>query len=362
MNNNAYVAIMAGGIGSRFWPKSREAMPKQFLDILGTGETLIQATFKRFQKIVPTDHIYIVSNEKYTPLIKEQIPDIKDEQIVAEPIRRNTAPCVALMAYKLAALNPNACFVIAPSDHLIVETDEFAKYINKALDFATNKDALLTLGIKPHRPHTGYGYIQYDDETCTVDGICKVRTFTEKPSAELASSFIESGDFLWNAGIFIWHNRSIIKAFETHQPDIAEVFAEGKSQYNTYQEQAFIDKAYKLCPNISIDYAIMEYAQNVYTIPSNFGWSDLGTWLSLWEQHSRDFLGNAVSGDNVIMYDTENCLIDAPKDKLVIIQGLPNYCCVIDSGDVLLVARLKDEAKLKEIHNEVKRETGKKYF
>ena len=359
-NSNFYVAIMAGGIGSRFWPQSRINRPKQFLDVLGTGKTLIQTTYERFAKIVPEDHIYIVTGEIYVEEMKKQLPTLQDFQIVAEPARRNTGPCVAYIAYKLAAINPDATFIVAPSDHLILEPDAFTEQIHKALDFAANQDALVTLGIKPHRPDTGYGYIQYDEDKPSEE-LYKVKTFTEKPNLELAKVFIESGDFLWNSGIFIWHVQRIISAFRTHSAAISELFEEGEKIFNTEEEQAFVEKAYSLCRNISIDYAIMEHAENVYVLPSSFGWNDLGTWTSLWENHGKDYFDNAVEGENVMLYDTQKSVIMAPKDKMVIVQGLEGYC-VVDTEDVLMICRLEDEQKVKQMNADVKKAKGMKFM
>lgn len=357
--SHVYVAIMAGGIGSRFWPKSRIKQPKQFLDILGIGKTLLQSTYERFCKIVPSDHIYIVTGEIYSDLIKEQLPDIQDFQIVAEPMRRNTAPCVAYIAHKLQAKDPNAVFVVAPSDHLILETDAFVSVVRKALDFAAQNDVLVTLGINPTRPHTGYGYIQYDEDT-EREGVYKVKTFTEKPSYDLAKTFLDSGDFLWNSGIFIWDVRCIVKAFELYQGDMNDLFLDGKGVYNTSEEKDFIASAYSQSKSISIDYAIMEHAENVQVIPASFGWSDLGTWMSLWEKHAKDENGNAFQGNNVMMYDSENCMVVAPKDKLVIVQGLQDYC-VVDSGDVLMICNIEDEEKIKEMSRDAAKQKRERY-
>ncbi len=357
---NRYVAIMAGGIGSRFWPKSRKNYPKQFLDILGTGETLIQTTYKRFQKLVPEENIFIVTGTDYVSLIKEQIPTINDRQILAEPARRNTAPCIAYMASKLAAIDPDATFVVAPSDHLITEQAHFLEILESALGFAYRSDTMVTLGIKPHTPHTGYGYIQYDLDGSSQDNVFKVKTFTEKPSLEMAKTFVESGEFLWNSGIFVWHVKTIMDAFKEFQPEIYEVFAEGANFYNTDEEDDFVKQAYAQCRSISIDYAIMEHAKNVCVIPSNFGWSDLGTWTSLWERHPKDYLGNAIEGEKVMVYDAENCMVLAPDDKMVILQGLQDYC-IIDTKDVLLICRLDQEQRIKDFNTEARRIYGEDF-
>lgn len=359
MNHN-YVAIMAGGIGSRFWPMSRESWPKQFLDILGVGRTLIQSTFDRFSKICPVDHIYILTNQRYRDLVKEQLPDIPEENILGEPMRKNTAPTIAYFSEKIHKIDPNANTVVAPSDHLVLDEGKFIEVINRGLEFTASHDALVTLGIKPSRPDTGYGYIQYHEDEAN-EHTYKVKTFTEKPSLKLAKTFIKSGDFLWNSGIFIWKVKAILSAFAEHLPEVQEVFEEGQEYYNTDQEAAFAQKAFSICSNISIDYGVMEKANNVYVIPADFGWSDLGTWASLYSNLERDYLGNAVSGKKVIVHDATDCMIHAKDDKLVVLQGLKNFI-VVDTDDVLLVFKKDKEQELKQIVSEVKRMKGDKYL
>jgi mannose-1-phosphate guanylyltransferase len=316
---NRYCVIMAGGIGSRFWPMSRTAHPKQFMDILGTGQTLLQQTYTRFLRLCPKENIFVVTNDSYVDLVKEQIPGITDATILSEPMRKNTAPCVAYACYKIAELNPNAVTVIAPSDHLITKEDTFVKAIKSCFKKAMSEDCLVTLGIRPSRPDTGYGYIQYvESEVQESDArIKKVKTFTEKPDLEMAKFFLQSGDFLWNSGIFIWSIKSILKAFETHSPEMAALFKEGAGVYNTPQETAFIGDVYAHCKNISIDYAVMEKADNVYVRSSVIGWSDLGTWGSLYDHIPADDSKNAVVGKNVITYNSKNCIVNVPKDNLV---------------------------------------------
>ncbi len=358
---NTYVAIMAGGIGSRFWPQSRISYPKQFLDILGTGESLLTTTFKRFSKIVGKDNIFIVTNERYADLCKEHLPDIKEEMILKEPSRRNTAPCIAYVTYKLAQQNPYAKLIVAPSDHLITDTDAFKDRITEGIEFVSGSNTLLTLGIRPTRPDTNYGYIQFHEEA-DQDNIHRVRTFTEKPNLEIAQSFLESGDFLWNSGIFLWSVQAIIEAFQQHLPEIAELFEEGKSAYNTPKEEAFLQDAYANCRNISIDYGIMEKAQNVYVIPSSFGWSDLGTWTSLWDNADKDEKGNVIHGSNIMAYGNENTLIKTSgEERLVIVQGLKD-CCVIDTKDALLICQLNQEHVLRKINDDIKEQKDKKYL
>ncbi len=354
---------MAGGIGSRFWPVSRTEFPKQFIDFFGTGQTLIQSTYNRFLNICPPENIFIVTNETYTGIIKEQLPAIKDNQILAEPIMRNTAPCVAYGAMKIAQLNPEATIVVAPSDHTIAQQDKFIEAINRALAAAATNDCLVTLGIKPSRPDTGYGYIQYEDETLASDeGIHKVRLFTEKPNLELATSFIQSGDFLWNAGIFIWSAKAINKAFEKHLPDMYEIFHAGEPFYNTDAEAGFISNAYQQCTNISIDFGIMEKADNVYVLPSEFGWSDLGTWASIYEMAEKDYVGNAVIPiDKVMMFNSSNCMVNVPDGKLVVLQGLHDYI-VVESNNILMICPRSEEQHVKLVVADVKAKHGSKYI
>jgi len=353
---------MAGGIGSRFWPMSRTSHPKQFMDILGTGETLLQQTYNRFLKLCPKENIYIVTNDSYVGLVNEQIKGIKSKNILSEPARKNTAPCVAYACYKIAQMNPDALTVIAPSDHLITKEDTFVKAIKACYAKAASEDCLVTLGINPSRPDTGYGYIQFkESEIAEKDKrIKKVKTFTEKPDLEMAKFFLQSGDFLWNSGIFIWSVKSVIKAFEKHCPDMDAIFKEGNDKYNTPQEIDFINKAYTSCKNISIDYAIMEKAENVYVRSSIIGWSDLGTWGSLYEHVKQDDNKNAVVGKNVMLYDSKNCIVNVPKDKLVIMQGLDDYI-VVESDGILLICKKEDEQQIRNFVNDVKVNKGEKF-
>lgn len=360
MNSNTYVAIMAGGIGSRFWPASRTEKPKQFLDILGTGKTLIQATYDRFLKICPKENIFILTHSDYIHLVKQQLPEITDIQILTEPARKNTAPCIAYGAFKINKINPNANIIVAPSDHIILNEDEFVRIAEQAIHFVANNNALCTLGIRPTRPDTGYGYIQYFEDP-TAEGIHKVKTFTEKPKKEVAKQFIESGDFLWNGGIFIWNVKSILYALEKHLLEVYEAFMEAEPFMLTQKEHNAIEKAFVTCPSISIDYGIMEKADNVYTLPSSFGWSDLGTWASLYEEKEKDYLNNAVNGKNVVVYDSTNNIINVPQKKLVVIQGLENFI-VVDTEDVLLICNKDEEQRIKEFTRDIKMNKGEKYL
>lgn len=360
MNQHHYVAIMAGGIGSRFWPKSRTAYPKQFLDILNTGKSLIQWTYERYAAFMPDENIFVVTSAEYVHIVAEQLPKIPKENILAEPSRKNTAPCVAYIAFKLLQKDPQASLVVAPSDHMILDGEGFKSIASKALDFVSNHSAFITLGIKPTYPNTGYGYIQHET-TSDVTDIYKVKTFTEKPNLELAKTFLASGDFLWNAGIFVWKAKDVVDAFEKYQPEMFELFDNEKNNFNTPEETAAIHRIYPLCTNVSIDFAIMEKANNVYVIPSSFGWSDLGTWNSAYENLDKDYLGNAVATENVIVIDATKCMISAPQEKLLVLQGLDDFI-VVDTKDVLLICKKEKEQAIKEYVAEVKRNKGDKYL
>ncbi len=357
-SNNTYVAIMAGGIGSRFWPGSRVARPKQFLDILGVGKSLIRLTFERFLKLCPADHIYILTNAMYKDLVLEHLPELTEEQVLCEPSRNNTAPCVAYMAFKMHERNKTANFIVAPSDHIILNENNFIDTIKTGLDFTAENDALLTLGIQPNRPDTGYGYINYDK--AGKGRVHRVVKFTEKPDLETAKSFLASGDYLWNAGIFVWSSQAILKAFREYAPQIFDVLAEGKDAYNTPGEATFINENYPKTDKISIDYAILEKADNVYTIPSEFGWSDLGTWASLHAELDKDEDQNVVTGGQAICYDSKNCLVRVPKGKLVVLKDMDDYI-VVDEEDVLLIFPKSKEQEIKAVTQQLK-ENGAEGF
>jgi mannose-1-phosphate guanylyltransferase len=359
---NQYCIIMAGGVGTRFWPMSTTSHPKQFLDILGTGRTLIQQTFDRFKDLCPPENIYVVTSEIYETLVAEQLPLIPKANILTEPTRRNTAPCVAYASYKIHKLNPHAITVVAPSDHLIIKEDVFIKAIKSCFAKAKSEDCLVTLGIKPTRPDTGYGYIQFVNETSKEKDkrIYKVKTFTEKPDHDMAKFFMESGDFLWNSGIFIWSTKSVIKSLEQNDPELATVFKDGEEFYNTPQEKDFIKKAYNVCKNISIDYSLLEKAKNVYVRSSLIGWSDLGTYGSLFNHIKHDKGNNALVGKNIIQYDCKDCIVHVPKDKLVVIQGLEDYI-VVESDGVLMICKKQDEQQIRNFVNDVKVQKGDKF-
>lgn len=354
-----YCVIMGGGIGSRFWPFSRESYPKQFLDFFGVGRSLLQMTFDRFAKIIPEENIYIVTNESYASLIKSQLPQLKDKQILLEPARRNTAPCIAYATYHIKACNPKANIVVAPSDHLILKEDIFLRDVQKALDFVRNHDALVTLGIKPSRPETGYGYIQSSDTM--IDDFTKVKTFTEKPDLELAKVFHESGEFFWNSGLFVWNANTILEAFAKFLPDVTARFDLGKGLFNTDQEHEFIKENFQYCLNISIDYGIMEKADNVYMLCVDFGWADLGTWGSLYDLAPKDEQKNAILKTNTMLYESTNNIITLDnKDRLVVIQGLDGYI-VAESGNVLLICQKEEEQRIKQFVADARLNHGPDY-
>lgn len=360
MEKNYYCVIMAGGIGSRFWPLSKTENPKQFLDILGTGRTLLQQTFDRFQKLMSPDHIFVVSNQEYRQIIINQLPEIPEDNILLEPLRRNTAPCIDYANFRIQLKDPDAKIVVAPSDHLIIKEEEFLRSVNQGLEFVAENDALLTLGILPSRPETGYGYIQSIEKT--VPGyehlaLRKVKTFTEKPDLELARVFLNSGDFYWNAGIFFWSLKTIMDSFESYLPEVHSLFKEGAGVYGTEKEQGFVYETYGNCRNISIDYGIMEKAENVFVLVSNFGWSDLGTWGSLYEQLQKDEYQNSIVGKNVFIYESSGTLVNVQDDMLVVLQGLEDYI-VVQNENIILVCKREDEQKIKQYVTDIKTEIG----
>lgn len=360
---NDYCVIMAGGVGTRFWPMSKTAHPKQFIDILGTGESLLQQTYNRFLKVCGKDNIFIVTNQQYLSLVKKQLPTIAGDRILLEPARRNTAPCIAYAAYKISSIDPDANLIVAPSDHIILREDAFIETLKAGLEATRANNWLLTLGIRPNRPDTGYGYIQYDVNEAWEknDKIFKVITFTEKPELEMAKSFLASGDFLWNSGIFLWSLKSILDAFAEHLPDVNNIFREGIGSFNTPGEAKFIKDAYTICKSISIDYGVMEKAENVHVLASDFGWSDLGTWGSLYDTRDKNEDGNTIDGNNVMMYDSSNCIVHMPKNKLCVIQGLDDYI-VVEDDDILLICRKSEEQQIRQFVNDVKVEKGDKYI
>jgi len=346
MKNN-YCVIMAGGIGSRFWPMSTVQHPKQFLDVLGIGKSLLRMTYERMLLLAPTENIYIVTNAMYKELVKQQLPELTDGQILLEPERKNTAPCITYAAAKIHQINPNATLVVAPSDHLIMKEDLFASIVNTAIETATKDDRLVTLGIKPTRPDTGYGYIEFIEDGDILPGQVKdVKHFTEKPNRELAEIFLKSGNYYWNSGIFVWKASTILHAMEKFKPALYELFTREKAKYNTPEEQAYVNSSFAACEDISIDFAVMENAKNVDVVLANFDWSDLGTWGSLYTHLEKDYNGNAVIGENVHMINSENCIVNLPNNKLALIQGLENFI-VVESGNMLMILNQHDEQNLK---------------
>ena len=355
---DTYVLILAGGIGSRFWPISRKSKPKQFIDILGTGKTLLQEAYERYLKVVPKENIYVIANDSYSGLVSEQLPEIDETQILGEPVGKNTAACVAYAAYKIADIDKNGILIIAPSDHLIQDNSNFIYQLHTAQKYARENDALVTLGLKPHRPDTGYGYIQYEEQE-EVKGVNKVITFTEKPPLELAEKFLESGDFLWNSGMFIWSTSSILKALNEHLLELSLTFAEGRGAYNTSIEKKHIERIYSEIPSVSIDNGLLEKADNVYVLPSDFGWSDLGTWKSVQEELTTDG-ENTVLNVDLEAINASNNLIVSDKKKLVVVKDLDGYF-VIDTDDALLICKVDQEQEVKKIASDITKTYKGKY-
>ncbi len=354
MKNN-FCVIMAGGIGSRFWPMSRVNYPKQFIDILGTGKSLIQQTYDRFKNIVPKENFLIVTNDLYKDLVMKQLNEITEEQVLCEPLRRNTAPCIEYANQIIQKKNQNANIIVTPADHLILDTPEFERTILSGIEFISNNDALLTLGINPSRPDTGYGYIQRetDNSFTSIKKLYKVKTFTEKPDLETAKFFIESGEFSWNSGIFLWSLNSIQKAFKKHLPDVTQLFDEHKDSFGTKLETESINTIYSSCKNISIDYGIMEKSDNVFILESDFGWSDLGTWGSLYANSDKDKNLNVIDGTQVFLFESKNSIIKVPNNKLVIAQGLDGYI-IVESNNTLLICKKENEQDIKRYIADVK--------
>lgn len=357
-NKNNFCVIMCGGIGSRFWPISRKNLPKQFLDFFGTGRSLLQQTFDRFSKVIPTENIFFVTNEGYAELICEQLPEINKEQILLEPMRRNTAPCIAWASYHIRAICPEANVVVAPSDHLILKEDEFLKAIVSGLEMAASTDKLITLGIRPNRPETGYGYIQIAEHV--RQKYYRVKTFTEKPELELAKVFVESGEFYWNSGLFMWNVNSIIQALELSLLELTSKLSAEVEVYGTEREQGFIDRVYPSCPNVSIDYGVMEKADNVIVALGDFGWSDLGTWSSLYELSQKDADDNVVLKGAAQFYDSKKNMVVMPKGRVAVIEGLEDYL-VAESDNVLLICKKGNESAIRKYVNDTQIKMGEEY-
>ena len=357
MANNKYCVIMAGGVGTRFWPKSRQAMPKQFLDILGTGKSFIRHTFERFAPMVPPENFLVVTNVRYKHLVLEHLPEIGEEQVLCEPVGRNTAPCIAYAAYTLAKRDPEAEMIVTPSDHLILNESDFRTIIGECLEFAAANDALMTVGIKPTRPDTGYGYIQVSDGA----PISKVKCFTEKPDLELAQTFLQCGEFFWNSGIFVWKVSSIIEAFEKFLPEHHLLFSRVMNATGTDAERNIVELAFSECRAISIDYGIMEKADNVYVRCGEFGWSDVGTWGSVYQHSRKDRYANAAPAEGCYLYDTRSSIISLPEGKIAAISGLKDFI-VVDTDDVLMICPRAEEQNIKKFIDEVKYRNGEKHI
>ncbi|MCD8405301.1 mannose-1-phosphate guanylyltransferase [Tenacibaculum dicentrarchi] len=348
MNNNYYAVIMAGGVGSRFWPVSTQEYPKQFHDMLGTGESLIQRTFNRINQLIPAENILISTNEHYEELVLKQLSKTSKRQLLLEPTMRNTAPCILYSALKTYAQNPDAVLLIAPSDHWIENEIEFLNNIKTSFEVSEKNDILMTLGIQPNAPNTGYGYIKFEENSVEDSTIKKVKKFTEKPNLETAKEFLKNGDFLWNAGIFVWSAKSILKAFKDHLPEMFAILNTDNNIYNTNLEASFIKKNYEKCENISIDYGIMERSDNVYVLPINVGWNDLGTWGSLYQKLNKDTQQNAVVGANAIFRDANGNMVSTENGKKIIIQGLNDFI-IVEKEDTILICPKKDEQDIKQI-------------
>lgn len=360
MNSNNYLVIMAGGVGARFWPHSRVSKPKQFIDILGIGKTLIQLTFERFSKIIPAENVFVVTSDDYLSLVKEQLPMLQDQQILLEPIRRNTAPCIAYANNVIAKRNPLANIVVAPSDHLIIREAEFLRIIEEGLAFTAASDVLLTIGIKPTRPETGYGYIQVKKGK-NMEGILKVKTFTEKPNLEMARVFLDSGEFFWNSGIFVWSLKSIMKSFSQNLTDIDVLFRNASRKLGQGDDKSVITETYEECRSISVDYGIMEKADNVYVYCADLGWSDLGTWGSLYEHSELDDQHNAILGGQIISQDNRGCIIRAANNRVLVVRGLEDYL-VVESEACTLIMPKGEEQSIRDVVDEVRNRFGTEYL
>ncbi len=359
MNKNYYAILMAGGVGSRFWPVSTQDFPKQFHDMLGTGETLIQKTFSRLSKLIPSENIFILTNKRYNDLVFQQLPEVTKRQVVLEPAMRNTAPCILYASLKIQKENPDAVMIVAPSDHWIEDENTFSKNVQQAFNFCSQNDALMTLGIQPTFPNTGYGYIEYDKSA--NNAIKPVSQFREKPDYDTAKAFIAQGNFLWNAGIFMWSVDSVVKAFQNNQPELFELFKKGIEVYNTDFEDDFVRDNYAKAENISVDYAIMEMSENVFVLPAEFDWNDLGTWGSLYDKLDKDDNGNAVVKARTLTEDASGNMIRAKNDKIVVVDGLNDFI-IVDNEDVLLIFPKAKEQDIKELRQNVKDAFGGKYI
>ena len=350
---NNHLVIMAGGVGSRFWPMSTADRPKQFIDVLGVGKSLLQLTYQRFANICPPENIWVVTNRRYAGLVKEQLPEVLEGNILLEPCRRNTAPCIAYVSWKIKSKDPKANVVVTPSDHIVTDEAEFRRVIGLCLHFTADSDAIVTLGMKPNRPETGYGYIKADLTMSSLRQreLFRVDKFREKPNLETAMQYIKEKDYFWNAGIFIWSVSTIVNAFRVYQPAISKIFENMLPYYGTPREQELIDKFYPECENISVDYAIMEKAEEIFVCPADFGWSDLGTWGSLQMHTKRDLYGNSLIGENIEMYDCHNCVVHTLEERRVVVQGLDNYI-IAEKDGTLLICSLTEEQRIRQFSDE----------
>jgi len=346
---NNHLVIMAGGVGSRFWPMSTSEKPKQFIDVLGIGKTLLQLTVERFEGIVSAENVWIVTNKNYADIVAEQLPDVPRDHILCEPCRRNTAPCIAYVSWRIKKGDPKANIVVTPSDHIVMNTQEFRRVIAESLQFSGETDAIITLGMKPTRPETGYGYIEANLSANSLrnKSIFRVDSFREKPDLQTAKQYIAKNNYFWNAGIFVWNVSTIVNAFRMYQPSIAKIFEDLLPVYGTAGEQEAIDRWFPECENISVDYAIMEKAEEIFVYPADFGWSDLGTWGSLHQQSKHDLYGNACIGDDISVFETHNCIIHTTQEKKVVVQGLDGYI-VAENNDTLLICKLAEEQRIKQ--------------
>lgn len=353
MNNNNNLVIMAGGVGSRFWPMSTPECPKQFIDVMGCGRTFIQLTFDRFKGVVAPENVWVVTSKHYAGIVREQLPEVPDSNILLEPCRRNTAPCIAYVSWRIKKKNPKANLVITPSDHMVTDQEEFRRVISSALDFTAETDAIVTLGMHPTRPETGYGYIQADLSTPSsrVKSIYRVDQFREKPDLATAEQYIRQAEYFWNSGIFVWNVETIVQALRYYEPEVSQMFEGLLPYYGTDKEQEMIDQTYPQCKSISIDYAVMEKAEEIYVYPADFGWSDVGTWGSLMTLANKDEAGNAKIGPRVELYDSKNCIIHTTEERRVVVQGLDGYI-VAEKGDTLLICKLSEEQRIKEFSAE----------
>ena len=350
-----HLVIMAGGVGSRFWPMSTTDRPKQFIDVLGVGKSLLQLTVERFESICQPENVWVVTNKKYADMVHEQLPDMPITNILCEPCRRNTAPCIAYVSWRIKSKNPKANIVVSPSDHVVMDVPEFRRVVKDCLKFTSDSDAIVTLGMKPTRPETGYGYIQADLSANSLrnKSIFRVDSFREKPDLTTAKEYIKKNYYFWNAGIFIWNVSTIVNAFRIYQPQMAKIFETLMPVYGTQSEQAEIDRMFPECENISVDYAIMEKADEIFVCPANFGWSDLGTWGSLQEQSKKDLSGNACIGNDISLFESYNCIIHTTQEKKVVVQGLDGYI-VAENNDTLLICKLSEEQRIKQFSGEDK--------